>query len=125
MIMCKLPTHPAGMSAAGFAALCESIYGKYWKRPASRALGRDPKMMRLYAKGATAIPPDLVERLLRIADIGPAGEAVKRVLLDAITARELFPGDPRASTRQRVHELAMEIVAELRREHLITPEDRS
>jgi hypothetical protein len=38
-------------------------------------------MMRLYAAGDTKIPQEIADRLRRIADIGPAGEIIKSLLL--------------------------------------------
>jgi hypothetical protein len=111
------------MSAAQFTTLCESAFGKHWRRPASRALHRDPKMMARYGNGEANIPTDVAERLLGIAQIGRAGDVIKRVIVKATTAAKRSPPEYRTSPHQKAHELAIKIVAELRREKLIGPED--
>src|SRR5271155_1457754 len=87
-------TRPDRMQAAEFRTLCESVYGTYWRHPASRALGRDAKMMARYASGESVVPEDVAARLLAIAEIGPIAEVMKRVIV-AATERD---------ARERKHE---------------------
>jgi hypothetical protein len=109
------------MQPQEFEQLCESIYGTYWKRPVSRALGRDAKMMPRYASGDTVIPADVAQRLRSIADIGRAGEIVKQVII-AFAAKPAG-GSYRRSSQQQAHELAAQIVSALRRHNLLVHED--
>jgi hypothetical protein len=69
------------MTKLEFQTTCESVWGAQWKRPAARALRRDDKMMRLYAAGDTKIPQEIADRLRQVANIGPAGEIIKSLLL--------------------------------------------
>jgi hypothetical protein len=105
------------MQPQEFEALCESVFGTYWRRPASRALGRDPKMMRRYATGDTVIPDDVAQRLRSIAEIGRAGEVVKAVLLEvyAAPARHTV----KRGAHEQAHHAAAQIVDKLNRAGLL------
>ena len=117
-------TRPDRMQPAQFEHLCESIYGTYWRRPASRALGRDAKMMRRYATGDTVIPADVAQRLLSIAGIGRAGEIIKVVLLELYAAPTRHTrGTGKRGAHEYAHKAAARIVSELRRQHMLVNED--
>jgi hypothetical protein len=108
------------MKKSEFVGLCRAIWGPYWKRPAARALGRDPKMMRRYESGDSPVPTDVAHRLRALAKIGPAGEIVKSVLLElyAAPARHA-PGTVKRGALEQAHNAAAQIVDKLNRAGLL------
>jgi hypothetical protein len=109
------------MQPAEFERLCESVYGKYWRRPAARALGRDPKMMRRYATGDTVVPDDVAQALLRMAQVDPAAELIKGVLvrLLATPGGRVSVATEKRGIHERAHVAAIEIVDTLNRAGLL------
>ena len=99
--------------AAEFVRLGLSIYGLDWKRPTARLVGRSSKMVRIYATGSTDIPDKIMDALRRHADVGPAGEIIKKVIVAHLIERK---AKPVTEPPKRLHEWAHDIAAEAVRE---------
>jgi len=67
----KKNEHP--MTAAEFTAAGELLYGRWFKSPLARALGRDRNMIRKYSSGEQRIRPRLAAEIRAIVNIGPVG----------------------------------------------------
>ena len=99
---------------AEFIRLAVSIFGPKWKRPTGRLVGRTSKMVRNYAAGSFDIPDTIMDVLKKQADIGPAGQIIKKVVLRSLvepTARTL--GEPQKRAHERAYDIAVEAVREM------------
>ncbi len=109
---------PDRMSNKEFTALCESIWGTFWRRRASKSLGRDPKMMARYSTGDSIVPPEVSERLTQMANIGPAGEIIKTAAIARLSSKDSF-GTERVSVTERAHFIAADAIEELRKRGIV------
>ena len=100
--------------AAEFVRLALSVYGLEWKKPTSRLVDRSPKMLRIYAAGTTEIPDKVMDTLRRHADIGPAGDIIRKVVVAHLAehkAKKL--GEPAKRLHEKAHDIAAEVVQEM------------
>ncbi len=71
-------------------------------------------MVRNYAAGSFDIPDTIMDVLKKQADIGPAGQIIKKVVLRSLvepTARTL--GEPQKRAHERAYDIAVEAVREM------------
>ncbi len=100
--------------AAEFLRLALSVYGLDWKKPTARLVDRSPKMVRIYATGSTEIPDKIMDALRKHADIGPAGDIIKKVVVARLTERRAKePGEPAKRLHEKAHDIAAEAVQEM------------
>lgn len=50
-----------------FLALGEFLHGRNWKKPLARALEKNEKTIRRWAKGDWDVPPDVIETMAAMA----------------------------------------------------------
>jgi hypothetical protein len=111
-------TRPDRMQPAEFRTLCEAAFGRLWKRPASRALHRDPKMIARYADGEAVVPLEVSTQLKEIAEVGDVERTIKPILLKAFSGWR-HPDGIRRSPEQKSHIFAKEIATALRRKTFV------
>ena len=68
------------MTAAEFTAAGELLFGRWFKSPLARALGRNRSMIRKYSSGEQRIRPGLAAEIRAIVNIGPVGTAIRNSL---------------------------------------------
>jgi hypothetical protein len=65
------------MTAEEFTAAGELLFGRWFKSPLARALGRNRSMIRKYSSGEQRIRPGLAAEIRSIVNIGPVGTAIR------------------------------------------------
>jgi hypothetical protein len=98
----KHTEHP--MTPAEFTAAGELLYGRWFKSPLARALGRDRNMIRKYSSGEQRIRPRLAAEIRAIVNIGPTGTVIRNTIRKI--APEIQPF--------MAHKIAKQIVIDLR-----------
>jgi hypothetical protein len=117
----KRYSRPDRMQPDEFERRCESVWGKYWRHAASRALRRDAKMMTRYATGDCVVPDEVARRLLSITEIGPVAEVVKQIIIAATLRDARERKHERISLQETPHFLAVEVLSALKGANLIGP----
>jgi hypothetical protein len=107
------------MSASELTALCISIWGVRWKSAAARHLRVSRDSLTDYGNGLTGVPKDVADRIRAAADIGAAGQIIKKALATRLTPAELGGTDEAGTAVRRAHFIAADIVAELTRAGLL------
>jgi hypothetical protein len=65
------------MTAEEFTAAGELLFGRWFKSPLARALGRNRSMIRKYSSGEQRIRPGFAAEIRSIVNIGPVGTAIR------------------------------------------------
>lgn len=102
------------MSAEEMATVARSIYGARWLRPLARFLECNPGLVRQCKKGERVLTGEAAARVRALADIGPAGAIVRRIVEQAIPDMRLVT----------THNVARRIVIELSNLGLLEPDAR-
>jgi hypothetical protein len=98
----KHTEHP--MTPAEFTAAGELLYGRWFKSPLARILGRDRSTIRIYSSGKRRIPPRIAAEIRAIVNIGPTGTLIRNTIWKI--APEIQPF--------MAHKIAKQIVIDLR-----------
>ncbi len=105
----KKNEHP--MTAAEFTAAGELLFGRWFKSPLARALGRNRSMIRKYSSGEQRIRPGLAAEIRAIVNIGPVGTAIRDSIKKSM--REIPTFTAHRLAKQILHDLtSMGMVAE-------------
>jgi hypothetical protein len=91
------------MTAAELTAAAELLYGRWFKSPLARALGRHRCMIRKYSSGEQRIRPRLAAEIRAIVNIGPVGTVIRNAIKKSMPEIPTF----------RAHRMAKQIVLDL------------
>jgi hypothetical protein len=99
------------MGPEELAAIAGSVFGSRWLRPLARMLECNPGLIRSCKKGERVLSGEAAAKVRALADIGPVGEIVRRIL--ERTIRDTRP--------VITHGVATAIVTELTNAGLLVP----
>jgi hypothetical protein len=99
------------MTAAEFTAAGELLFGRWFKSPLARALGRDRSMIRKYSSGKQRIRTRLAAEIRAMVNIGPVGTAIRNSIKKSMP--EIPPFTAHRTARQILCDLiSLGMVAE-------------
>ncbi len=93
------------MTAAEFTAAGELLFGRWFKSPLARALGRDRSMIRKYSSGEQRIRPGLAAEIRTIVNIGPVGTAIRN------TIKNSMPEIPTFTAHRTAKQILLDLIS--------------
>lgn len=86
------------MTPAEFVECAEILFGKNWRKPVARLIGRSPRMVRFYARGEFPVPTEIARKLRGMTDIGATGALIRTAIRRAVP--ELRPFDANTAAKE-------------------------
>jgi hypothetical protein len=99
------------MGSEELAIAGRTIFGPRWVRPLARALDCSPALIKQCRKGQRALSGEAAARVRAMADLGPVGQLIRKVVEEAfVDARPI-----------QTHRVASRLALELSKANLLTP----
>ena len=93
------------MTAVEFTAAGELLFGRWFKSPLARALGRNRSMIRKYSSGEQRIRPRLAAEIRAMVNVGPVGTAIRNSI------KKSMPEIPTFTAHRTAKQILLDLIS--------------